>query len=82
VLTWRDFEVLTLEMLHTFGYRTEMNVRFTKPRCEIDVIGIDSTRVLIIDCKYWKGSDISLISTYAKKQLQEQNCCSKEGENP
>lgn len=32
-VTWRDFEALTLEMLHTFGYTTEMNLSFTKPRC-------------------------------------------------
>ncbi|MFL6337904.1 MAG: hypothetical protein ACJ718_02150 [Nitrososphaeraceae archaeon] len=68
-VTWKDFEALTLEMLHTFGYATEMNLRFTKPRCEIDVIGIDSARALVIDCKHWKRSNISLISTYVKKQL-------------
>jgi hypothetical protein len=68
-LTWRDFEAFTLEMLHIFGYKAEMNVRFTQPRCEIDVIGIDSKHALVIDCKHWKRSNISLISTYAKKQI-------------
>jgi hypothetical protein len=68
-LTWRDFEALTLEILHTFGYATEKNVRFTKPRCEIDVIGTDSTHSVVIDCKHWKRSNHSLISTYAMKQL-------------
>ena len=67
-LSWRDFETLTVEVLRTYGYTTHTNVRFTNPRCEIDVIGIESTEALVIDCKHWKRSNISLISSYAKKQ--------------
>jgi Holliday junction resolvase-like predicted endonuclease len=68
-LTWRDFEALAVEVLHKFGYTTQTNVRLRKPRCEIDVIGMDSTRAVVIDCKHWKRSNVSLISSYAKKQL-------------
>jgi Holliday junction resolvase-like predicted endonuclease len=70
VLTWRDFEALTVEVLKRFGYKTHLNVRFKKPRCEIDVIGIDSMHAIVIDCKHWNRSDISSISKYAKKQLK------------
>jgi Holliday junction resolvase-like predicted endonuclease len=69
-LTWRDFEALTVEVLKRFGYNTHVNVPFKKPRCEIDVIGIDSRHAIVIDCKQWKRSDISSISKYAKKQLR------------
>ena len=69
-LTWRDFEALAVEVLHRFGYTTQTNVRLRKPRCEIDVIGIDSTRAIVIDCKHWKRSNVSSISSYAKKQLE------------
>ena len=68
-LTWRDFEALTVEVLKRFGYKTHLNVRFKKPRCEIDVIGIHSRHAIVIDCKHWKRSDISSIYKYAKKQL-------------
>jgi Restriction endonuclease len=69
-LTWKDFEALTVEILHRFGYTTQTNVRLTKPRCEIDVIGIHSTRAIVIDCKHWKRSNLSSVSSYAKKQLE------------
>ena len=69
-LTWRDFEALAVEVLHRFGYTTQTNVRLRKPRCEIDVIGIDSTRAIVIDCKHWKRSNVSSIASYAKKQLE------------
>ena len=33
------------------------------------VSGIDPTCAIVIDCKHWKRSNISLLSTYIKKQL-------------
>jgi hypothetical protein len=69
-LTWKDFEALTVEILHRFGYTTQTNVRLTNPRCEIDVIGIHSTRAIVIDCKHWKRRNVSSVSSYAKKQLE------------
>ena len=69
-LTWKDFEALTVEILHRFGYTTQTNVRLTKPRCEIDVIGIRSTCAIVVDCKHWKRSNVSSVSSCAKKQLK------------
>jgi hypothetical protein len=33
-LSWKDFERLASEVLRSFGYRTQTNVRFAKPRME------------------------------------------------
>jgi hypothetical protein len=71
VLRWRDFEALTVEILERFGYTTQTNVHLRKPRCEIDVIGINSRfAIVIFDRKHWKRSNVSSISCYAKKQLK------------
>jgi restriction endonuclease len=72
-LTWKDFEALTVEILHRFGYTTQTNARLTKPRCEIDVIGIHSTRAIVIDCKHWKRSNLSSVLPMPKSSWKEQN---------
>ena len=70
MLNWKDFELLSAELLHILGYVTKTNIYFTEPRMEIDVIGIKSGFAIIADCKHWKYSSISSISRYAKKQIQ------------
>ncbi|HEY7507249.1 MAG TPA: restriction endonuclease [Nitrososphaera sp.] len=67
-LSWRDFEGLASEILTSFGYKTTTNMRLTKPRMEIDVVGISSGMAVLVDCKHWKRSNGSLISAFAKKQ--------------
>jgi hypothetical protein len=69
-LSWRDFERLASEILGAFGYRAQTCVRFVKPRMEIDVLGIRSGIAIVIDCKHWKRSNLSLISLYSKKQVR------------
>jgi hypothetical protein len=69
-LGWKDFESLASEVLHLLGYVTETNVRFTKPRTEIDVIGVHSKFAIVADCKHWKRTSISLMTKYARKQVQ------------
>ncbi len=69
-LHWHDFEMLASEALRAFGYRVQTNVRFTKPRMEIDVIGIDGDFSLSIDCKHWKKSSRSSLLPHAKKQVR------------
>jgi hypothetical protein len=69
-LSWRDFEALTLKMLHSLGYVTETNIRLTKPHREIDVLGVNSRFAIVVDCKHCKRSNLSLLSMYAKKQVQ------------
>jgi hypothetical protein len=68
-LSWKDFEKLASEVLGSFGYRTQTNVRFAKPRMEIDVVGTSSDGFTIaVDCKHWKRSNLSSISNFSQKQ--------------
>lgn len=67
-LSWKDFESLASHMLASLGYRTRTNVRFTRPRMEIDVIGIDNGFAVALDCKHWKKSSLSAVSAYCSKQ--------------
>ena len=68
-LTWKDFEKLASELLTSFSYRTRTNVRLTKPRMEVDVVGtaLDGF-TLAIDCKHWKRNNLSSISLFCQKQ--------------
>jgi restriction endonuclease len=68
-LSWKDFEKLASELLTSFGYRTRTNVRFAKPRMEVDVIGtaLDGF-TLAVDCKHWKRNNLSSISLFCEKQ--------------
>jgi hypothetical protein len=67
-LSWKDFEGLASEVLSSLGYATQTNVRFTKPRMEVDVVGVDSGFALCIDCKHWKRSNLPSISGFCVKQ--------------
>jgi hypothetical protein len=68
-LSWKDFEKLASELLRSFGYHTRTNVRFAKPRMEIDVVGTSSDGFTIaVDCKHWKRSSLSSLSNFSQKQ--------------
>jgi hypothetical protein len=67
-ISWKDFERLASEALNSYGYRTRTNVRFVKPRMEIDVVAEHSSLALAIDCKHWKHTNASSISEYSRKQ--------------
>jgi hypothetical protein len=67
-LSWKDFEGLASQALSSLGYRTRTNVRFTKPRMEIDVVGVDGAFAVAIDCKHWKRANMSAVAAYCAKQ--------------
>lgn len=67
-LSWQDFEKLTSQVLVSFGYKTQTNLRFSKPRMEIDVVGVNSGFAIVVDCKHWKRNNLSSISNYSRKQ--------------
>jgi hypothetical protein len=67
-LSWQDFEKLASQVLMSFDYKTQTNVRFTKPRMEIDVVGVNSGFAIVVDCKHWKRNNLSSISSYSRKQ--------------
>ncbi|WP_415283077.1 restriction endonuclease [Candidatus Nitrososphaera sp. FF02] len=65
-LSWKDFEQLAAGILSSLGYRTRTNVRFTKPRMELDVVGVSAGLAIAVDCKHW--SRASLLSQFCTKQ--------------
>lgn len=68
-LSWKDFEKLASELLTFFGYRTRTNVRLSKPRMEVDVVGTDLDGfTLAVDCKHWKRNNLTSISVFCEKQ--------------
>jgi hypothetical protein len=69
-LDWKDFEGLTAEILSSKNFAVIKNMILTKPRMEIDVIGIRLGIAILIDCKHWKRYSISSLSTTVKKQIE------------
>lgn len=70
VLNWKDFEAFASNVMKELGYRIETNVTFTKPRFQIDVIGIYSKSAVVVDCKHWKDSNYNMISRSAVNQIR------------
>jgi len=69
-LDWRDFEGLTAEILSSKDFAVIKNMILTKPRMEIDVIGIRLGVAILIDCKHWKRYSISSLTNAVKKQIE------------
>ena len=67
-LSWKDFESLASEVLSSLDFATRTNVRFIKPRMEIDVVGVDAGFCLAVDCKHWRRTNLSSISQFCAKQ--------------
>ena len=70
VLDWKDFEGLTGEILSSKNFAVIKNMILTKPRMEIDVIGIRLGIAILIDCKHWKRYSVSSLGTAVKKQIE------------
>lgn len=70
VLDWKDFEGLTGEILSSKNFAVIKNMILTKPRMEIDVIGIRLGIAILIDCKHWKRYSMSSLRTAVKKQIE------------
>lgn len=69
-LNWRDFEGLTGEILESKNFAIVKNLVLTKPRMEIDVIGIRLGVAMLIDCKHWKRYSSSSLGAAVKKQVE------------
>ena len=69
-LDWKDFEGLTGEILASKNFAVLKNLILTKPRMEIDVVGIRLGIAILIDCKHWKRYSVSSLSTAVKKQIE------------
>ena len=68
-LDWRNFEGLTAEILSEKNFAVIKNMMFTKPRMEIDVVGIRLGIAILIDCKHWKRNSTYALSNVIKKQI-------------
>jgi len=69
-LDWKDFEGLTAEILSSKNFAVIKNMILTKPRMEIDVVGIRLGIAILIDCKHWKRYSVSSLSTAVTKQIE------------
>jgi hypothetical protein len=69
-LNWRDFEGLTAEILSSKNFAVLKNLMLTKPRMEIDVVGIRLGIAILIDCKHWNRYSSSALATAVKKQIE------------
>jgi len=69
-LDWKDFEGLTGEILSSKNFAVIKNMILTKPRMEIDVIGIRLGIAILIDCKHWKRYSTSSLKNVVKKQIE------------
>ena len=69
-LNWKDFEGLTAEILETKNFSIIKNLILTKPKIEIDVIGIRLGVAMLIDCKHWKKYDSSSLTNAVNKQIE------------
>jgi hypothetical protein len=70
LLEWQDFESLAAEVLEKRDFETIKNVILTKPRMQIDVVGIKSDVAILIDCKHWNNMSQSALQSAVKKQIQ------------
>jgi len=69
-LDWKDFEGLTAAILASKNFAVIKNMMLTKPRMEIDVIGIRLGIAILIDCKHWKRYSTSSLTSAVKKQIE------------
>jgi hypothetical protein len=69
-LSWKDFERFASEILLNCGFRTMNNVRFTKPRAEIDIVATKSQLGLSIDCKHWANNGCRGLIAHSRRQIQ------------
>lgn len=69
-LDWRSFESLTARILESRGFATVKNLILTKPRMEIDVVGINHGVAMLIDCKHWRRYSPSAMRAVVRKQVE------------
>ena len=70
ILDWKDFEALVSEILELREFDVTRNLTLTKPRMQIDVIGIKAGVAILIDCKHWKRLSYSALETAVNKQIE------------
>ena len=69
-LSWQNFEELVSRVLDENGFIVQKNLILTKPRMEIDVVGIKLGISILIDCKHWKRMTQSALNDIVNKQVE------------
>ena len=69
-LSWQNFEELVSRVLDKNGFHIQKNLILTKPRMEIDVVGIKLGISILIDCKHWKRMTQSALNDIVEKQVE------------
>jgi len=69
-LSWQNFEELVSRVLDENGFHIQKNLILTKPRMEIDVVGIKLGISILIDCKHWKRMTQSALNDIVSKQIE------------
>ena len=69
-LSWQNFEELVSRVLDENGVHIQKNLILTKPRMEIDVVGIKLGISILIDCKHWKRMTQSALNDIVEKQVE------------
>ena len=69
-LSWQNFEQLVSHILEENGFDVQKNLILTKPRMEIDVVGIKLGISILIDCKHWKTMTQSALNDIVNKQVE------------
>ena len=69
-LSWQNFEELVSRVLDENGFIVQKNLILTKPRMEIDVVGVKLGISILIDCKHWKRMTQSALNDIVNKQVE------------
>ena len=69
-LSWQNFEELVSRVLDENGFNVQKNLILTKPRMEIDVVGVKLGISILIDCKHWKRMTQSALNDIVDKQVE------------
>lgn len=68
---WHEFERLCAYALNEAGYQTILNLKFRwrGRRYELDVVGLNRPRALVIDCKDWRRFNAYMLKRAAESQV-------------
>ena len=69
-LSWQNFEELVSRVLDENGFIVQKKLILTKPRMEIDVVGVKLGISILIDCKHWKRMTQSALNDIVNKQVE------------
>jgi hypothetical protein len=69
-LNWKDFESFASGIMKELGYKVQTNITLTKPRFQIDLVGICSNLAVVADCKHWRYSNRPMIIKAAINQIR------------